>query len=210
MTWCMPRAGALGAHDRGMSHAHEIVSHPARPGSVGGLTGSLLRRWPTLLAAALAAASWDGDTDGYAVALVLLPTLYAVLLGVGRRGLTWPVLVLLLGGFVALRELTDLDPRPVLLVLAAAALGVSVVHGRGRREVLLQTAGVVGFGGAALLAAVAAPQVAVWLVAAGWFGHGVWDFVHLYRDRVVSRSFAEWCGVLDVLVAAELVLVAAS
>ena len=101
-----------------------------------------------------------------AVALVLLPTLYAVLLGVGRRGLTWPVLALLLGGFVALRELTDVDPRPVFLVLAAAALGVAVVHGRGRHAVLLQTAGVVGFGGAALLAALVAPQVAVWLVAA--------------------------------------------
>jgi hypothetical protein len=36
--------------------------------------------------------------------------------------------------------------------------------------------------------------------------HGVWDFVHLRADKVVARSYAEWCGVLDVLVAAQLVL----
>ena len=28
------------------------------------------------------------------------------------------------------------------------------------------------------------------------------------RDEVVSRTFAEWCGVIDVLVAAQLLLLA--
>ena len=51
-----------------------------------------------------------------------------------------------------------------------------------------------------------APEVARYVLAAGWFGHGVWDLVHLRRDAVVSRSYAEWCGVLDVLIAAELLL----
>jgi hypothetical protein len=27
-------------------------------------------------------------------------------------------------------------------------------------------------------------------VAAGWFGHGVWDFVHLKLDKVVARCYA--------------------
>jgi hypothetical protein len=35
----------------------------------------------------------------------------------------------------------------------------------------------------------------------------VWDVARLWADRVVTRSFAEWCGVVDVLIAAELVLV---
>jgi hypothetical protein len=43
-------------------------------------------------------------------------------------------------------------------------------------------------------------------VAAGWFLHGVWDFVDLRLDKVVARSYAEWCGVLDVLIAAGLLL----
>jgi hypothetical protein len=49
------------------------------------------------------------------------------------------------------------------------------------------------------------PDLGRYLVAAGWFGHGIWDFVHLKLDKVVARSYAEWCGVLDVLIAAELV-----
>ena len=40
-----------------------------------------------------------------------------------------------------------------------------------------------------------------YLVAAGWFLHGVWDLVHLRLDKVVARSYAEWCGVVDILVA---------
>jgi hypothetical protein len=43
------------------------------------------------------------------------------------------------------------------------------------------------------------------MVAAGWFAHGVWDFARLWVDRVVPRSFAEWCGAVDVPIAAELV-----
>jgi hypothetical protein len=42
-------------------------------------------------------------------------------------------------------------------------------------------------------------------VAAGWFLHGVWDFVHLKLDKVVARSYALWCGILDIGIAAELV-----
>jgi hypothetical protein len=42
-------------------------------------------------------------------------------------------------------------------------------------------------------------------VAAGWFLHGLWDFVHLRRNAVVSRSYAEWCGVVDILIAVRLV-----
>jgi hypothetical protein len=49
-------------------------------------------------------------------------------------------------------------------------------------------------------------DAARYVLAPGWFGHGVWDLVHLRGDAVVSRSDAAWCGVLDMLVAAELVL----
>jgi hypothetical protein len=61
---------------------------------------------------------------------------------------------------------------------------------------------------AALVAMAVDPAVATWLVAAGWLGHGIWDLVHLARNRVVAPSFAEWCGVFDIGVAAQLVLLA--
>jgi hypothetical protein len=50
------------------------------------------------------------------------------------------------------------------------------------------------------------PELGRWVVAAGWFLHGVWDFVYLRLDKVVARSYAEWRGVLDILIAAGLVL----
>lgn len=52
------------------------------------------------------------------------------------------------------------------------------------------------------------PDLGRYLVAAGWFLHGLWDFVYLRLDKVVARSYAEWCGVFDILVAAQLVLLA--
>lgn len=45
------------------------------------------------------------------------------------------------------------------------------------------------------------PQVAALLVAAGLFGHAGWDLWHHRTGRVVSRSLAEFCGVLDALLA---------
>jgi hypothetical protein len=42
------------------------------------------------------------------------------------------------------------------------------------------------------------------MISASWLLHGGWDFVHLRRDRVVVRSYAEWCGVVDVLIAGQL------
>jgi len=33
--------------------------------------------------------------------------------------------------------------------------------------------------------------------AAGLTAHAAWDAYHWWADRIVVRSFAEWCGVLD-------------
>lgn len=35
------------------------------------------------------------------------------------------------------------------------------------------------------------------VVAGGLIGHAAWDAVHWRAGRIVSRSFAEWCGVPD-------------
>jgi hypothetical protein len=63
-----------------------------------------------------------------------------------------------------------------------------------------------GFGVLALSGLVLDPDVGRYLAAAGWFFHGVWDLVHLVLDKVVARSYALWCGVLDIGIAVELVL----
>jgi hypothetical protein len=63
-----------------------------------------------------------------------------------------------------------------------------------------------GFGALALAAMAVDPDVGRYLVAAAWLLHGVWDLVYFRLDTVVARSYAEFCGVVDVLIAAGLVL----
>jgi Ni/Fe-hydrogenase subunit HybB-like protein len=61
-----------------------------------------------------------------------------------------------------------------------------------------------GFGALALAGLAVDPDLGRYLVAAGWFLHGIWDLVHLKLDRVVARSYAEACAVVDLVIAAEL------
>jgi hypothetical protein len=174
----------------------------------------LARRWPTLLAVALVADNLFGEvTDAatlrFAEAMLLLPLLYVVLAVVRRRAATWPVLVGLLALFVGL-QLHDAVPTvPTVPVLLAVALGASLwgvghqLHREG--DFRRQLAGMAGFGALAVTALLVDPDLTRYLVAAGWFAHGVWDAVHLVRNRVVARSFAEWCAVVDVTIAVSLV-----
>jgi Ni/Fe-hydrogenase subunit HybB-like protein len=74
------------------------------------------------------------------------------------------------------------------------------------RRFRVQTLGMLRFGALALAGLAVDPDVGRYLVAAGFFLHGVWDFVYFRLDRVVARSHAEWCCVLDVIIVAELVL----
>jgi hypothetical protein len=68
----------------------------------------------------------------------------------------------------------------------------------------LALAGVGGVAGAAL---VVDPQLGAYLVAAGLLGHAAWDVDHYRANRVVVRSMAEFCLVLDTALAAAIVLV---
>lgn len=166
----------------------------------------IMRRWPAILAIASAAViGAPGNASGREL-LILLAVEYLVITVIGARSATWPTLVALTA-FVVVLGLQDRVPVDAALVaVAAAALAIGLVRRRTERsELVLQTAGVVLFGALGFTAGLASPQVATYLVAAGWLGHSIWDFVHLWRDRTVARSYAEWCGVLDVLIAATLI-----
>ena len=45
------------------------------------------------------------------------------------------------------------------------------------------------------------------LVAIGLLGHAAWDTVHYVRNKVVARSYAEFCAVFDLLVGAAVLFV---
>ena len=173
--------------------------------------GTLRSRWPTALAIALAAFVLAGDDVQQSVSelVPLLALEYLIVAKLGRREATWPVVGVLSVGIFAVEAL---DALPLPAVLAAVALVVlvwSAVDGQLFRsgEFRLQALGMVGFGALALVGLAVDPDVGRYVVAAAWLLHGVWDFVHLRRDKVVSRSYAEWCGVVDILVAFGLVFV---
>jgi hypothetical protein len=163
----------------------------------------------------LAAAAFGNGGEGigsayvYADILPLLPLIYLLMAKVGERYryLTWP---LVLSSFVVvtvLRATELVAPSTVFTGLALLVLVWSVLDGHMFRSgtYQVQALGMLFFGGLGLIGLAVDPETARYLIAAGWLLHGFWDFYHLWKDRLVSRSFAEWCGVVDVWVAAELV-----
>jgi hypothetical protein len=175
-------------------------------------TAPLKTAWPIALAVGMAALTFGGSESaeglaGLSEALLLLPLEYLVVAKLRRRRASWPVLVVGITPFIALRALDVIAPTAVFSAVALVVLVWGAVDGQLRRPdpFRVQALGMLGFGALALAGLVVDPDLGRWLVAAGWFGHGVWDFVHLKLDRVVARSYALWCGVLDVGIAAELV-----
>lgn len=174
-------------------------------------TSMLRRRWPTALAIAMAAVVLTGDDvqDSLSELVPLLALEYLIVAKLGRREATWPTVAAL---SVVIFAVAALDAVPLPAVLAAIALAVlvwSAVDGQLFRSggFQLQAVGMAGFGALAVVGLVVDPDVGRYVVAAAWLLHGVWDFVHIRRDQVVTRSYAESCGVLDILVAFGLVFV---
>ncbi|GAA2113219.1 hypothetical protein [Actinomadura alba] len=180
--------------------------HPAR---------ALTRRWPTVLALGLPALSMGGGDSGdvgaavgaYGEVLLFLPMLYLIVAQIGRPQASWPVLGVGIAAIVALWMQDVVSPATVLVAVALVLLVWGAIDGtpHGRVAFGVQAVGMLIFGALALVGLAVDPDLGRYLVAAGWFFHGVWDFVHLKLGRIVSRTWAEWCGVTDVLVAAELV-----
>ncbi|KOS56550.1 hypothetical protein [Rhodococcus rhodochrous] len=184
------------------------TAHPAPRRSAG--AALLLQRWPTVaaLAFALFGTPAEASVDVLTEMMMLLPFLYLVTAVLGRPRAVWVVFPVSYAAWFVLRAL-DVVPSTVLIGAAAAVVVVvGAVRGRLRdRRFLVQVAGMAAFGVLGLVALAVDPDLARYLVAAGWFLHGVWDLVHHRLRSTVDRSFAEFCAVLDVAVAVALVLV---
>lgn len=127
-----------------------------------------------------------------------------LLSAVGRRWPTWIALAMGLGNW----EDPWVPPVWTLLMMPAAYLLIGGVRGRLRdpRLLAVQLAGLALYLVLAVAAINAEPATAVWIVAAGWGFHAVWDLAHHRADAVVPRAYAEWCGVLDLVVALTIVV----
>jgi hypothetical protein len=160
---------------------------------------ALGRRWPTLLAIPLVLFTLYGldDVRDLAFLLVLCPLAYLMPAAFNRPGITWPAV--LIGGFaVGPLRLFDLNPAYALLVASV----VFVVIGTARRApgFGIQVVAAVLFAVLAVIAIEAGSRaVGGALVAIGLLAHAGWDAYHHRVNRVVPRSYAEWCFVVDVI-----------
>lgn len=170
----------------------------------------ILDRWPTAVAIAASAGILldpGADVEGLVQLFPLLPLVYLVVAKLERPGTTWPVVGI---GTVLIGVLRFTEVIPASSVMYGLALlvliwGVVDGHSRGSGTFRLQALGMLAFGALGLVALVVEPDIARYLIAAGWLFHGMWDFWHLKTGKVVARSYAEACGVVDVLVAAGLI-----
>jgi hypothetical protein len=198
------------ATDDDSPHAHQ--AHERR-----GWTDVLMHRWPTALGITVAAlTAFDLEVDAGSVSslsalVVLMALVYVGAAALDRRRASW---VVFLAAFAVMVVLPLLDPgvapAVILLVAAPVFVAVGVVGGLLRRPggLTLQAAGMLGFGAIALTALYADLELGGYLVATGLIGHAAWDAYHYLRNRVVARSYAEFCGVLDLLVGAAILVMA--
>ncbi|QGV76872.1 hypothetical protein [Streptomyces ficellus] len=127
-------------------------------------------------------------------------------------GHRWPTLLA-----VALAVATFADGLPprgflaaLLVVMPVCYLLFGAVRGELRRPgaLLVQLLGLAGFTAVALAALAVDDTLGWYVLAAGWLGHAVWDFVHHRSGRVVPRAWSEWCCVVDACGALALVALA--
>ena len=177
------------------------------PHTRGHWTGVLMHRWPTALGIAVAALAAFDVQDGleFAALTVLMALIYLGAAALDRRWSAWVVLLAGLPLAIFISSISGIDPSVVLLVAAPVFLVLGVAHGQWQRPdgLPLQTAGMLAFGSTALVALYYVyPGLGGKFVGIAILGHAAWDAYHYLRDRVVARSYAEFCAIVDLLLGA--------
>ena len=169
-------------------------------------TDVLMHHWPTALGIAVAALAAYDIEDGleFATLTVLMALVYVGAAALDRRRFAWVVLIVGLAVLTVIPSASEVVPSVSFLVVALVFLVLGVARGLWRRPsgLPLQTAGMLAFGSIVLVALYVEPNLGGKLVAFALIGHAAWDAYHYLRDRLVARSYAEFCGVLDLLVGA--------
>lgn len=168
-------------------------------------TDALLHRWPTALGIAVAAGSaLDLETGlEFAALTVLMAVIYLGAAVFERPWTAWLVLFAGLPLAFVIPSTSWTDRSMTLLVVSAVLLMAGAIRGQLVKTggFPLETAGMLVFGSAILLALYVDPALGGKLVGVTILGHGVWDAYHYLRNTVVQRSYAEFCAVVDLLLA---------
>ena len=166
-------------------------------------TDVLMHRWPTALGIAVGALAAFDLQDGleFAALPVLMALVYLGAAALDRRWSAWVVLLAGLPLAFFIPSISGIHPAVVLLVAAPVFLVLGVARGQWQRPggLPLQSAGMLAFGSSVLVALYVDPDLGGKLVGIAILGHAAWDAYHYLRNRVVPRSYAEFCAVVDLL-----------
>jgi len=179
--------------------------------TASGSRSSWSKVWPAALGVLVAAGTAIGLDDGRDVAAVVAASglVYLAAAALGGRRAAWPAF-----GFtfvlVTLAKLAGLDAMTWILVLAGVLLVVGLARGGWKPSwgLPLQAAAMLVLGSVALLAVQANPRVGGLLVSVALLAHAGWDLHHHRTGRVVTRTLAEFCCVLDVVAAVVVAIIA--
>ncbi|GAA5207642.1 hypothetical protein [Microbacterium kyungheense] len=167
--------------------------------------------WPASLGVLVAAGTAYGLTDPREVAPMVAASgfVYLAAAATGRRSAAW----IAFGAtfvLIALHKLAGLDATFWMLVMAAVlvAVGLAAGHTRPWWALTLQTIAMFVLGAASLIAIRLDPVAGGLVVAGALLAHAAWDVHHHRTGRVVDRSLAEFCAVLDVIVGIVVAVVA--
>jgi hypothetical protein len=169
---------------------------------------SLAHRWPTAAGIALAAFVGFGTTGHGDVAPVVTASgfVYLGAAALRRRTAAWPMFfisfVLITIGF-SIPGFAPSWSSWSMLGIAAALVAYGLARGAMRPPwgVPLQAGAMVVLAAAAITAVNVGATWAGLLVSAALLAHTAWDVYHHRVERVVARSMAEFCAVLDTLLA---------
>lgn len=171
--------------------------------------------WPTVAGVAFAAfVAFDvmvGRESGRALAPIVAASglVYLAAAALRMPSAAWPAFLVTVLVITAGRiGLINVDPTWLLIGLAGLLLGYGLLRGATRPAdgLPLQAAAMVAFGAAAALALYINEVIGAYLVAAGLLAHAAWDAYHHWANKVVVRSMAEFCFVLDTILAVAIVV----
>ncbi|MFF2487307.1 hypothetical protein ACFVSU_12965 [Microbacterium sp. NPDC058062] len=160
--------------------------------------------WPAALGVLVAAATVYRVDDGRDVAPVVAASglVYLAAAATGRPWMAWAAFGVTLP-LITIDKFTEFSATPWILALALVLLivGLATRANRPSDGMLLQTTAMLLLGATAVVAILLDARIGGLVVAAALLAHAAWDLHHLRARRVVDRSLALFCAVLDILVA---------
>jgi hypothetical protein len=176
----------------------------------------LLRRWPALAGVAFAAflVFMSGADADLAYVIATAALIYVGAAAFKKRVAAWPVFLATVA-VIAVTDATKIGADAttwILLGLGIPLAGYGLLRGAllPRFGLPLQTLALLGFGAVAVIALLLVPAAGAYLVALGLLAHAAWDAYHHRTNKVVARSYAEFCLVLDAALAVTIVAVTAT